>query len=170
MGKRKPKPPIQTSVDSAVADAFNNIEELRGELESWYENLPESFQNGDKGEALQEAMNGLEGASQPDTPDCIENDTIEFPHMRCKSRAERRDECVAMIRAAEEYARARATELEQLEYKEDGSLDLEDGGLDSDPQTEEERDTLTSELEEFADELNDAAGQWDEVNFPGMYG
>jgi hypothetical protein len=49
----------------AVSDARSEVESLKEELESWYDNLPESFQNGEKGEALQSAVSELD--------DCISN-------------------------------------------------------------------------------------------------
>lgn len=51
------KVPIMRALD----DAFSDIESLKEELEEWYGNLPESFQNGDKGEDLQSAIGELEG-------------------------------------------------------------------------------------------------------------
>lgn len=46
---------------AALDEAFGEVESLREELEEWYGNLPESFQNGDKGEDLQSAISELEG-------------------------------------------------------------------------------------------------------------
>lgn len=42
-----------------VEDAKSEIEELKSELENWYDNLPDSFRDGDQGEQLQEAIDGL---------------------------------------------------------------------------------------------------------------
>jgi hypothetical protein len=43
-----------------VNDATSLVEELQDELQSWFDNLPESFQSGTKGDALTEAIDGLE--------------------------------------------------------------------------------------------------------------
>jgi hypothetical protein len=43
------------------------LEELKDELEEWYSNLPDNFQNGDKGDMLQEAIVELDGAIE-----CVE--------------------------------------------------------------------------------------------------
>ena len=67
------------SVVDLLSEARSEAESLKEELESWYDNLPESFQNGEKGEALQSAMSELE--------DCIGNIEnaegcgVEFPGM-----------------------------------------------------------------------------------------
>src|SRR5438477_8413 len=43
-----------------VDDAQADLEALRDELQDWYDNLPENFQAGDKGDQLQEAIDQLE--------------------------------------------------------------------------------------------------------------
>ncbi len=52
---------FRVPVIRALDDAFSEIESLKEELQEWYDNLPESFQNGDKGDALQSAISELEG-------------------------------------------------------------------------------------------------------------
>jgi hypothetical protein len=46
--------------EGLVDDAKAEIESLKEEVENWYDSLPEGFQNGEKGDQLQEAMNGLD--------------------------------------------------------------------------------------------------------------
>lgn len=73
--RRKTAERIQTDLQTQLTeleqlDITNikmRIEELKGELENLkdeeddaYNNLPESFQNGEKGEAMQEAINNLD--------------------------------------------------------------------------------------------------------------
>lgn len=43
-----------------IEDAKSEVESLRDELQEWYDNLPEQFQNGSKGEEIQEAIDALE--------------------------------------------------------------------------------------------------------------
>lgn len=50
------------TVLGAIEEALSIAEELRDELQDWYDNLPESFQNGDKGSELQEAIDQMEEA------------------------------------------------------------------------------------------------------------
>lgn len=50
-------------LDLALLDeALNLLSEARDEEQDYYDNMPESFQNGDKGEAAQDAVNNLNGA------------------------------------------------------------------------------------------------------------
>ena len=48
---------------SIIESAQAEVEELKEELESWYDNLPENFQNGMKGDELQEAIDALDNLS-----------------------------------------------------------------------------------------------------------
>lgn len=52
---------FQAALD-AVSDAKGEVEALRDELQEWYDNLPENFQNGSKGEEIQAAIDQLEDA------------------------------------------------------------------------------------------------------------
>src|SRR6266567_4390623 len=44
------------SLTDVVENAKSELESLRDELQDWYDNLPEGFRNGDKGDRLQEAV------------------------------------------------------------------------------------------------------------------
>jgi hypothetical protein len=163
-------------IADAVSNAFNDAEELKGELESWYDNLPESFQNGSKGEALQEAISAIDGAYQPDVPTEAEGlrCDVVLPTKKKKSRADRMADCVAMIEAAAGAAREKIEKLQAYCYTEDGSgldPDMHDGGdAEMAPSTEDARDEVVSALESFADELESVQSEWEGVEFPGMYG
>lgn len=57
-----PKPKYVESLCTlagAIEEARTTAEELRDELQEWYDNLPEQFQSGDKGSELQEAIDQL---------------------------------------------------------------------------------------------------------------
>ena len=51
---------FSSSIPTVLDNARDEIENLKDELQEWYDNLPESFQYGMKGEALEEAINILE--------------------------------------------------------------------------------------------------------------
>lgn len=62
-----------------VEDGKLDLEELRDELQEWYDNLPENFQDGDKGQEIQEAIDALN-----DAIDNLENTIgadVNFPGM-----------------------------------------------------------------------------------------
>lgn len=171
MAKRKKKQParIETSVDSAVSEAFSMAEELKDELQSWYDNLPEAFQNGSKGEALQEAIGNLENAQQPEVPNDIASHSVSYTEApRRASRRDRLQVCIDLLEQSAEAARTLATDLEDLKYDDDGQR-IDDANPDA-PDTEDERDNLVQELQTFADECESATSDWESVEFPGMYG
>lgn len=62
-----------STVLGAVEEASSLVEELKDELQDWYDNLPESFQNGEKGDELQDTISSLEEAY--DTLEEISGDT-----------------------------------------------------------------------------------------------
>lgn len=62
-----------------VGDAKSEFESLRDELQEWYDNLPENFQNGDKGNDLQTAIDELENLIQ--NAEDVESGDVSFPQM-----------------------------------------------------------------------------------------
>ena len=67
---------LQFALDK-VADARAEIEVLKEELEEWLENLPENFADGEKGDALREAIDGLD--SMVSDLESIEGNSVDFP-------------------------------------------------------------------------------------------
>jgi len=67
------------AVIKKIGEAIGEIEELRDELQSWLDGLPENLQSGSKADMLQEAITALE--------DCLSNleeaesTEVEFPAM-----------------------------------------------------------------------------------------
>jgi hypothetical protein len=49
-----------SDAQSLADDAKSEVEELAGEIESWKDNLPESLQNGEKADQLDECLTGLQ--------------------------------------------------------------------------------------------------------------
>lgn len=47
---------------SQLGEIKDDLETIRDEEQEYYDNMPESFQNGDKGERAQAAIDALEGA------------------------------------------------------------------------------------------------------------
>jgi len=90
-----------TSIQELITDAVSEFECLKDELQEWYDNLPESFQNGDKGSQLQEAIDALENATEPDIPKTIgEIKVIFFPGINVQTRAQRCANACTMIDVA----------------------------------------------------------------------
>lgn len=62
-----------------VDDCRGEVESLKEELQDWYDNLPESFQSGEKGDALQSAIDSLQEIE--DSLEGVDFDSVEFPSM-----------------------------------------------------------------------------------------
>jgi CHASE3 domain sensor protein len=62
-----------------VSDAKSHVEELRDELQDWYDNLPENLQQGSKAEEIQEAIDALDSVVS-DLDNC-EGADVSFPGM-----------------------------------------------------------------------------------------
>jgi hypothetical protein len=136
-----------STVAEAVGGAFMEIQELAMELSNWYENLPDSFKWGDKGEAIQEAANTLEGLEHPDVPEQVGAIKVYNPPvLNRSSRAARRDAAVSNLQTvigALGEARAKCQ-----------------GGDDK---------LLSDEINTLVSELETAVEEAEGVEFPGMY-
>lgn len=166
MAKNKTK-----SVEWSVADALDNgkseLTALCEELQEWYDNLPENFQNGTKGDQLQTAIDALSNADQTDVCDSMANSadeddeatkgyvgglrfTFSASTKKRQSRADRCSEATSLMRAA-------------IECVEEAIGEAFDDEKD-DPYTET-RDEIESNIDELTNIIDEAEG----VEFPGMY-
>ena len=50
------------AIMDALSQAYGEIEEIRDEEEDAYDNLPENFQEGSRGDAMQDAIDNMETA------------------------------------------------------------------------------------------------------------
>jgi len=64
--------------ESLCQNAKDIVEELRDEMESWYDNMPENLQSADKGQQVETAKDELQSLA-----DSLEIDfgSVEFPGM-----------------------------------------------------------------------------------------
>lgn len=136
-----------------ISEAYNEFSALRDELHDWYDNLPESFQNGDKGNEIQEAIDQLESFCddepkvQTELKQIMEDQTAVFlPLASMRSRSDRcayAKNCIEIV----------ATQLREND-------ELKKSIKESD---------VESEARELADELDNHATEAECVSFPGMY-
>lgn len=171
MPKKRQPIPYNSLIADAVSDACSNASELRDELESWYDNLPENFQSGDKGDQLQEAMSNLE-INEPDVPDALSDIScaVELPNLRRPSRAARCNECVIILDGCVTAAETEKDRLEALNFDEDGNEINDDNEIVEGGTNEGDRDNAVSEIETFISECEEARDQLESVEFPGMFG
>lgn len=138
------------TVSDALSEAFGEFESLRDELQEWYDNLPESFQNGSKGDALQEAVSQLEDLSEPS----INSEEIRQLGIVCLP---------GTLRSCSRSARC-SNAVEILESCVEALQEMKDKKSDENCMTEE-----VGECESLIDELSQAIDTANYVEFPGMY-
>jgi predicted RNase H-like nuclease (RuvC/YqgF family) len=68
-------------LSAAIADAQSEVEELKQELESWKENLPENLQDGQKAQELDAAIEQLDEVISALDEASASADSVEFPGM-----------------------------------------------------------------------------------------
>lgn len=62
-----------------LQDAAQLVEELKDEMQEWYDSIPENLQNGDKANEVQEAIDALEALH--DEIEGIDFSSVSFPGM-----------------------------------------------------------------------------------------
>lgn len=167
----------ESGVADAASTAYSEVEQLAEELQSWYDNMPESLQNGDKASALQDAIGTLEGVAEVDIPDCAAGLTCQYlPLKRKASRATRCSYATEILNAVSGALRERIEVLNDMKFDEvedEQTGDVKEEGDDTasdEPGTESERDDHVSALESAADEIENHASELEGVEFPGMMG
>ena len=173
---RTPYTPTTSSIADAVSLAYSIVGELRDELQEWYDNLPESFQNGSKGEQLQEAITGLEEAAdyEPDVPEAFAESDVRVHDPRPvkrQSRAARAADAAHYLRTVVDEAQAW---LDEQESEHDDWVAAQDVPRTvTSEQEEHERseslDKVRADIEEFIGTVGDHAEAIENVSFPGMY-
>lgn len=158
--------PYKTTAHNAYEDGKSELESLGEEMREWADNLEAgNLGHTEKYEQVNSAADEIENAvsNLPEAPDWLEEiGEVEFSQSvsrrkgRAPSRAVRRDNAVASLRAAFEAVSAKASEL---------------GEKDDDPESEEGSETKEriQEMEEFASEIESACDEADGAEFPGMY-
>lgn len=139
-----------TKIADLIDNAFSEVESVKDELDDWYNNLPDSFQSGEKGDQLQEAVSVLGNHETPDVPACSADITAVHPDdIDGNSRYDRVSESVTMLKDAADAIQEAADKI-----------DVSDG---------EEAAANQAALEELVEALTNAADEWEGVEIPGMY-
>jgi molecular chaperone GrpE (heat shock protein) len=68
-----------SEAESLFEEAKSTVEELRDEMENWKDSLPDNFQNGDKADRIQEALDALEEIIN--NMESCEFGSVDFPGM-----------------------------------------------------------------------------------------
>lgn len=150
---------------SVVHLAEEVLDELRDELDEWYNNLPESLQGGEKAEVLQSAIDNLQSVVDDlqslDTPSDsgVDVTTLVYDYpVEATSRSARRSRVSSLLRLTGQAYRDRSIILAAnaeaaIEGEVVAPLDL-----------------AKSEVAvAYADALDGCADMADETDFPGMF-
>jgi hypothetical protein len=139
--------PVKTAtVADAISSAQSTIEELRDELQSWLDGMPENLQSSSKAEEIQEAIDGLttfadECEEPPEALQDLECTYTQSPKKR-QSRRIRRDDASSLM---------------------SGALAAVQSFIEENPDHDDFDD-----LSEYASNLESWLSAIDDVNFPGM--
>lgn len=174
-------PPVTYTIADAAGEAEVIACELRDELQSWFDNLPEPFQNGTRGDALQEAIDQLSEVADcaVDIPSCLSDgpEPPTFDHTPLtKKRQSRADRCavaVDLLRGAAACAREWADERRSKSIEQEELLDAGKVEAEQEAKARARVDWLVSvadEAELYADEVETQADTLENVQFPGMFG
>jgi hypothetical protein len=158
----------ELTIEEAYSEFHGEIETLGEEMRAWYDNMPEGPQNGEKGSAVDEAAEALEGIDERDIPEALKPLKFKFSVMsgRGNSRAKRRDDAVQVLDALMQFVEAIDEDmLLKQEARRDyiKALNLPELGTNECGALQEAAAGLHSELEEDKDA---AEG----VEFPGQFG
>lgn len=145
-------------------DMVNNISgltELGDEVRGWYDNLPESFQQGDKGSMLDECASTLENIQEPNVPEfAVAMAVYAPPLLDCNSRSDRRDAITHDLQNA-------ITALE--EAIETGKFKTVDGDEIVVQKGDDDEANQVDEIQSLVDELQTICEEAEGVEFPSMY-
>lgn len=134
---------FSSSLEIALQSALGEVEELRDEIQEWYDNLPESLQGSDKGAELEECAQALQ-----DICDALEQADQELEQLTGLGKRN-----VNYHQDRRKKARSRSCRLSNAQ----AIISAIHGSLPpGDPATDD-----------FCDALDSA--DFDNVNFPGMY-
>jgi len=136
-------------IDLFLDEAYEEIDELRDEMQEAFDNTPESLQDSAVGQARSEAADQLGSIadSPPSVPDVLsELYVLHYPSLNQKSRADQADDAAVMLRDASQAAQKFL----------DGTVKPKKVDLKA--------------IQEFCDQLEEHANELDNVEFPGMFG
>lgn len=130
-----------------LTGAFEQVESLRDELQEWYDNLPEGFQNSSKGDNLMEQINGLENIDTPEIPDVLSEMNIVCYHYYNGSRSSRLNNVIHVMNTVKDHLENYIESLND----------------------EEETEEIKDKIEELISSIEDAISNAECIEFPGMF-
>ena len=147
------------SVLDAVSTFYSDVASMAEEVREAYDNMPESLQNGQRGETLNETADTLEGIEEPTAPDCVakifSDDKLTISAMVLPGRQHGNESRATRIGNAANYASAVIDHVREW--------------CDNHEEDETHKDDI-DELTAWVDELEGHKDEAEGCEFPGMYG
>lgn len=172
--------PIRSTVEGAFEDGKSEVESLKEEIGEWKENLegnsmehlPKYDEVSECSDALDAAMDIFDGI---DFPSCISDTKVTYTmdtRQSAGSRSGRLSNAQNALDAAKSQAESWLDENPELEFVEEDEnsegMDLGDNQTHDQAEVDQ-RETNRSEVETFIEQMEEAIGELENVNFPGMY-
>ena len=162
-----------STVEALVADAQTDLEDLKQELQDWYDNLPAGFQSGEKGDMLQTAIDAMDSVSIPsdEIPAGIGDWEVYNAPADTTSRAKRAEALASMLESVSSSVRDQLEELPDEEEEDQEEEEKTPPAKQAEGKTEDAAapEVDRSGAEEFCDALESAAEDIRNVEFPGAY-
>jgi len=171
MARAKAKPKFtshEDTLESAVGGAFSEIEELAGEFREMVDNAPENLHGSSLYETRESTADTLENLSAPDVPDALGEIGVTYTQAAGRgkrgamSRATRAENAASILSACVDAVR---------EWVESNPLPEEDEKeSDEDKTKREELEEAHEGADTLIDELEEAASEVENAEYPGMFG
>lgn len=168
---------IEATVLGAFEDGKSEVECLKDEISEWKENmesnnmeaLPKFDEVSEAADTLENALDTLESL---EVPECLQDLPCVFTQdtrTKARSRNGRMNNALNALDAAKAGGEQWLEDNEALDANDDDQDDLPD---DTEIVTQEQADARNEQreaVEEFVNQLEEAYGELEGVNFPGMY-
>jgi len=167
---------VTGTIDGAFEEGKSEVEGLKEEITEWkdnmesnsMENLPKFDEVSECADAIESGMDTLDSLEVPEVLQGVEVTYTIDTRRKAQSRNGRMGNAMGMLDAAKAGAEAWLEDNEELEANEDDEDRDEDEELVTEADANE-REEQRSAVQEFIDELENAYGELEGVNFPGMY-
>lgn len=167
---------VTGTIDGAFEEGKDEAICLKDEIVEWKDNMEaNSMEAMPKYDEVSEAADALESGADSleslEVPECLQGVEVTYTvdtRRKAQSRSGRMGNALNALGAAKAGAEAWLEDNEELEANEDDEDRDEDDELVTQAEADE-REEQCSAVQEFIDELENAYGELEGVNFPGMY-
>ena len=163
------------TIIGAVEEALSLVESVKDELQNWHDSMPESFQQGEKGDAVQSAIDALENVetSMDFESDAADETIMVLPLLGEHTKQARLDHAVSILEECASVIRDTASEEmnEDEPSREDFETDEAFADAESDYNNEKDECEARNDLRNAdADKLEEYINNIGDCEIPSVYG